>query len=327
MSVRILVVDDFKPWRLKVRSMIQHRPEWQVVGEVWDGPEAVQKAAELKPDLILMDIGLPKLNGIEAAGQIAKVSPQSKILFISQQTSAAVVEAALATGARGYVFKMDAGRELLIAIDRVLGGELFVSKRTYDGEHNGAHIATSEQEVDIGRRHEAAFYSDDRFLLDDVARFAGAALKAGNSTIILAAESHRENLVSSLQSHGLDIGAAIEQGRYVALDTAYALSSFMVDDLPDPNRFLKFFGELIEAGLEHAAGETKRVAIFGEGCGQLSAQGSPESAVQIEKLCNRLIAMYEVDILCGYSLSCFEGKQSNEAFQSICREHSAIQLR
>jgi DNA-binding NarL/FixJ family response regulator len=97
----------------------------QIVGEASDGLEAVQKALELTPDLILMDIGLPSLNGIEAARQILKLVPESKILFLSQESSAEVMQEALSLGACGYVVKVNAGIELIPAIDAVLSGKTF----------------------------------------------------------------------------------------------------------------------------------------------------------------------------------------------------------
>jgi len=103
-----------------------------VIGIASDGLEAVQKAEELQPDLILLDIGLPSLSGIEVARQIRKLSPKSKILFVSQQSSADVVQGALGTGAQGFVFKSDAGRELLEGMNAVLRGERFVSGRFAD---------------------------------------------------------------------------------------------------------------------------------------------------------------------------------------------------
>ena len=119
--IRVLVVDDFENWRRQVRSLLQARPAWQVVAEASDGSEAVQKAEDLKPDLILLDIGLPKLNGIEAAQRIRQRSPSSKIIFLSQNSNLDFVRAAVGTGAFGYVRKTDAGRELLPAVVAVLG--------------------------------------------------------------------------------------------------------------------------------------------------------------------------------------------------------------
>jgi len=126
-SVRILVVDDFEPFRVFVLSVFSKTPEFQIICEASDGLEAVQKAKELKPDLILLDIGLPKLNGIQAARQIRKLAPSSKILFLSQESSADVVQEALDRGAMGYVVKAYAGSELLAAVEAVCQGRRFVS--------------------------------------------------------------------------------------------------------------------------------------------------------------------------------------------------------
>src|SRR6201985_2674092 len=113
--VRILVVEDLPAYRQFVCSMLEEYLFLRVVAEVADGLEAVQKAAELKPDLILLDIGLPPLNGIEAARQMREVSPESKIVFLSEESSADVVDGALSTGAWGYVVKTNANGQLLAA--------------------------------------------------------------------------------------------------------------------------------------------------------------------------------------------------------------------
>jgi DNA-binding NarL/FixJ family response regulator len=129
-SIRVLIVDDYEGWRRQVRSLFQSRPQWHVIAEAADGPEAIQKTEEFKPDLIVLDIGLPKLNGIEAARQIRQLSPSSRIVFLSQSNDHDVVRAALGMGALGYVYKMDARSELLPAVYAVLRGEQFVSSRT-----------------------------------------------------------------------------------------------------------------------------------------------------------------------------------------------------
>ena len=121
------MVEDFEPFRRFIRSTLRKRPEFQIVEEATDGLEAVQKAEELQPDLIMLDIGLPSLNGIDAARRIRKLSPKSKILFMSQESSADVVQVALALGALGYVVKAHAGSELLPAVETVLQGRQFVS--------------------------------------------------------------------------------------------------------------------------------------------------------------------------------------------------------
>ena len=140
------MVEDSEPFRRFICSTLRKRPELQIVGEFSDGLEAVQKAEELQPDLILLDIGLPRLNGIEAAQRIRRLSPKWKTLFVSQESSADVVQRVLSLGACGYVVKMDAGRELLAAVDAVLRGEQFVGSRFAGHNFSGASdIAASDK--------------------------------------------------------------------------------------------------------------------------------------------------------------------------------------
>jgi DNA-binding NarL/FixJ family response regulator len=136
--VRILVVEDFQAFRQFISSTLQRRTEWQVVCEVSDGTEAVHKAAVLQPDLILLDISLPKLNGLEAARRIAMVAPRSKILFLSQESSADVVRQCLRMGGLGYVLKAHAQTDLLPAIESVLQAKQFVSRRLSSHFHTAA---------------------------------------------------------------------------------------------------------------------------------------------------------------------------------------------
>jgi DNA-binding NarL/FixJ family response regulator len=126
-SIRVLVVEDFAPFRQLICKTLANRPHLQVIGEVSDGLEAVQRALELKPDLILLDIGLPSLGGIEAARQIRKLSPGSKIIFLSQESSPDVVQEAVSLDTCGYVLKTKAGSDLFAAVDAVLDGVRFVS--------------------------------------------------------------------------------------------------------------------------------------------------------------------------------------------------------
>jgi DNA-binding NarL/FixJ family response regulator len=126
-AVRVLVVEDFEPFRHFIFSTLARLRDLEVIGEVSDGLAAVQKAVDLQPDLILLDIGLPILNGFEAARQIRKLVPESKIIFLSQESSADIVQEALSMGAWGYVVKTRAGTELLAAVEAVISGKQFVS--------------------------------------------------------------------------------------------------------------------------------------------------------------------------------------------------------
>jgi len=121
------MAEDFEAYRVLLISLLKESPALQVICEVADGLQAVEKTRELRPDLILLDIGLPKIDGIEAARRILKSVPESKILFVTQETSCDVVDEALNVGALGYIIKSRAGSELLPAIASVLEGKRFVS--------------------------------------------------------------------------------------------------------------------------------------------------------------------------------------------------------
>ena len=127
-SFTVLVVDDFASFRECVCSMLQGT-QFQAIGQAADGLEAVEKALSCQPDLILMDIGLPKLNGIEAARRISVEACGSKVIFVSQNADPDVVTSALSNGACGYLLKSAMGGELLPALASVLRGEKFLSAR------------------------------------------------------------------------------------------------------------------------------------------------------------------------------------------------------
>ena len=311
-TTRVVVVDDYEPWRLFVSKMLQERRELQLIAEAADGLQAVQVVQQLQPDLILLDIGLPELSGIEAGRRIRKISPKSKILFVSENRSWEIAEEAFRTGAGGYVVKSAAASELLPAVEAVLQGKRFISAGL-----------TGQQIDEIPQHHQVGFYSDDRSFPADVSQFIGAALQAGNAAIVVATESHRNSLLRSLQAQGLDIDAAVEEGRYIAVHAADTLSTYMVEGSPDPVRYIEAFRSLIMRAEKAAKAERPRVAVYGEGVHLLWAQGNVEAAIQVEKLCNQLTRLYDMDIYCGYSLGSVPGGMDSHLFRQIRAEHSA----
>ncbi len=330
-SIRILVVEDYEPFRRLVVSTLQQQPELLVIGEVSDGLEAVRKAQELQPELVVLDIGLPKLNGMEVALQICKLCPRSKILFLSQESSGDIVQGALATGANGYVLKIDAGRELLMAVKAILRGEEFVSSSLsgYKHEHTLGYperknVVAPLPPQDVAIRHEVAFYPDDAAFVHGFARLAEAALKVGNAVIAVAAEPHRIGILKTLRGNGTDVDAALKDGSFTQLDVIDVLSSLMVNDMPDPARCKKMVGDVILKVSKRAQGEHPRVAICGECSPTLLAEGNVEAAIRLEHLWNEITRNHNADTLCGYVWGTFPRKQSIPIFERICAEHSAV---
>ncbi len=134
--LRILIADDHEKVRLGLRSLLSLRPDWDVCGEAVDGRDAVQKARELKPQVAVLDISMPHLNGLEAARQIRKEVPQTEVLIVSQHESSGVIAAAIDAGARGYVVKSDVPRDFLDAVEAVSQGKPVFSSRI--SEHQSA---------------------------------------------------------------------------------------------------------------------------------------------------------------------------------------------
>jgi hypothetical protein len=298
--------------------------------------EGVRKAEELQPDLIVLDIGLPTLSGIEAARSISRLSLKSKILFVSQESSADVVREALRIGALGYVVKSHAGSELLAAVEAVLEGKSFVSKGIVG---DSLSEATDRQGLDhfpkelsssaptaagITRNHRVQFCSDEESFLNGFALFIEAGLNAGNAVIVIATQSHRNQLLARLQAQGLSIGAAIDQGRYIPLDVVDTLATFMVNDLPDPVRFQKTASDLLDAAAKMVQGNRSRVSACGECAPFLWAQGKADAAIHLEHLWDIIARTYDMDILCGYVMQSGKREQEQVFYDKICAEHSAV---
>jgi hypothetical protein len=247
-----------------------------------------------------------------------KFAPGSKILFASANHSWQVAEEAFRAGATGYVVKSDITRDLLTAVESVLAGKRFVS--TSLARPSRTAIPR------IAHHHEAGFYADDRWLLEDVTQFLGTVLWAGNSTVVVAEESKRKILISSLRAFGIDIGAAIDEGRYIAVDAHEAIAGFMVRGMPDPARFNTAFGDLVTKTIKAAKNPYPRVGLFGETASILCAQGHIDAAIRLEKLANPFVDRYDVDLLCGYSLSVLGGLADQSIPQQIRAQHATVQV-
>jgi DNA-binding NarL/FixJ family response regulator len=297
MAHSVLVVDDFAPWRRHVSSTLGKSSRWQIVAEAADGPAAIQKAADLRPDLILLDVGLPTLNGIEAAHRILAHNPGLGILFVSEHQSWEVAEAALCTGARGYICKSDSGRELSPAMDAIVEGGRFVAARL-----GGRVIA---RPADRGspnmHRHEAVFYSTNQLFLHDWASMAEHALKIGATFILVAVDQRRNRLESMLEARGVNVARAVRDGRFISFTVDEAISQWMVDEFPDETRFWPAVTSLMLAAARASTAEHPRVVACGECAPNLCAQGDAKAAIRLEQLWDQVATTYNLDVFCGYS--------------------------
>jgi len=319
--ITVLVVDDFEPFRRFVCPILEREAGLRVVGEASDGLEGVQKIEELQPDLILLDIGLPGLNGIEVARRVGKLAPHARILFISQESSFDVVQECLRLGGRGYLHKQRAASELPDAIKTVLAGGEFVSSSLLD------HDYVKHGNVQSPLRHEAVFCAGDAVLLESFTGFIAAAQKAGNPTIVIATKSHLEDIFHTLRTQNVVVEQAIERGSFVPLDVSEVLPRFMLDDMPDPVLFFKNATSLIETAAKAAREEHTRIAVCGEGVSVLLAQGKAEAVLRLEQFWNQLARRFELDTLCVYLSENFDRIDDDHVLQCICAEHSATHSR
>lgn len=334
--IRVLLVEDYERFRVFVRSVLQNKPGFEITHEASDGLEAIQKAGELQPDLVILDIGLPTVNGIEAARRILRILPECKILFLTQESSAVMVEEALSFGALGYVVKVRAAADLPAALEAVCQGRRFVSQGL-SGHNISVAMNTTPAGVarrqlspllsrkdEVTRRHDVALYPDDVSLVTGLTRFIVDALKIGKPVILIATEPHRKGILLQLQACGVDIASAMEQELFRALDSEETLARFMVNDMPDPVQFRKVARDLFATAAKAAKTEGLGVAACGQCAPVLWQQGKADAAIQVERLWDDLARNSNVDTLCAYVTENLQCEPDPNVYSKICAEHTAV---
>jgi CheY-like chemotaxis protein len=299
--------------------MLAETRRWQVVGEAADGVRAIHSARSCQPDVILLDVELSALNGIETAKRILAGEPHSKIVFMSAHQSWDIAEIALTSGARAYMLKSAAGHELLPALDAVAGGARFIS-----GVLVGRHPERNRPKrgVALPPSHEAVFCPDYGCQLDAFARFAEGALSGGRTVMVATASARRNEFQRRLRARGIDVDLANRQARYFPLDVSELLSAILVDGQPDERRFWNAGISLLARAARASKGECARVAICGEGCGMLAAEGRIDAAVRLEHLWHEFASTFNVEILCSYLAPATDDDEHD--VRRITAGHSAV---
>jgi DNA-binding NarL/FixJ family response regulator len=198
--LRILIADDHEVARRGIRSLLEAHPGWEICGEAKDGREAVECANKLKPDLVLLDIGMPRLNGLDAARQILATCPETRILILTMHDSDQVVRDVLAVGARGFLLKSDAGRDLVAAVEALQHQRTFFTTKVAQMVLDGyLHV---DSETDRQARH--VLTPREREVIQLLAE--GRTTKEVAVTLNLSvktAETHRTNLMRKLDLHSV----------------------------------------------------------------------------------------------------------------------------
>ena len=306
---RVMIVDDYELWRRHVDAALRRSRKWQLVGEASDGREAVERARLLRPDLILLDIGLPGEDGIQTATRLLAEDPGLKILFLSEHQSPELVHAALATGARGYVVKSNAGRELVPAMSAIVDGRQFIS----------ACVSAPGP-----FHHAVAFYDDEARLLDDFARYAEPIAKAGDVLLVLSLASRLEKLEGSLRLRGVRVDRLTDEGQIRWLVVEDTLSSVMVDDWPDEARFSTLITPIVADATTRSMAQRTRIAAWGECAPTLWRQGKAEAAVRVEQVWDQMARRHQIETFCAYTTNEVPYDEDNSIHQQVCQVHSVI---
>lgn len=194
-AIRILVVDDHEIVRHGLRLLLESRPGWTVVGEASTGTEGVEKAVELKPDVVLLDLGMPELNGFEATRRIREALPQTEVLVLSMNDSEQMVRKALASGARGYLVKSGAGRELLTAIEAALRHKSFLSSSIPQSQGLASGVSEGLAGDLTARECEITQLLAEGLNNKEIATRLDISVKT--------AETHRTNIMRKIGAHSL----------------------------------------------------------------------------------------------------------------------------
>jgi DNA-binding NarL/FixJ family response regulator len=202
MPFRILVADDHEVVRRGLCALLRNQPEWEVCGEACDGREAVEKVLSLRPEVVIIDIGMPNLNGLEATRQILKANPRIKVLVLTLHDSDQVVQEVLNAGARGFLLKTDAARDLVAAVEAVRRGKTYftpkVAAMVLDGylrRENGTATAPPVRSRLTPREREVVQLLAEGKSSKEVAVALGLSLKT--------AETHRSNIMRKLELHSV----------------------------------------------------------------------------------------------------------------------------
>lgn len=200
-KTRILIADDHEVVRKGLRAILEGHPGWEVCGEAADGRSAVEKSEELRPDIVIVDIGMPQLNGLEATRQILKNQPDIKVLVLSVYESEQLVEEVLDAGARGYVLKSDASRDLVRAIEELQRNHTFFTSRvgqlvleTYLGKRAHGKMKGGSSPLTPREREVVQLLAEGKS-----SKEVAVALNLSVKT----AETHRANIMRKLDVHSI----------------------------------------------------------------------------------------------------------------------------
>jgi DNA-binding NarL/FixJ family response regulator len=321
---RILLADDHALMLESISAILA--PHYEIVGTVADGVALVEAALRLKPDVIISDISMPLLSGFQAAVQIKKSLPDTKLLFVTMSSNAVYAKVAMNVGGAGYVVKSSMREELLDAVQSVLNGRSYLSPSlTAQPSEQSQRPATMDPgTARILESHCYAHivypYSDDRSLVSKVGYYASNGLARKGSVTLVATEAHRYAIKKYLRADW-NVEALEASGQLRFFNAAETLSRFMVNDFPDAGLFDAYVRPAVErAQRDERTGLKREAWFFGEMVDLLWPVNSV-AAERLEELWNEMLKEYSVRMLCAYSVG---GPGRGPVSEAIIKAHSHV---
>jgi CheY-like chemotaxis protein len=332
--VRILVADDHELVRRGVRSLLQTRPDIEVCGEATDGRDAIEQARSLTPDLIVMDISMPGLNGLNATRIIQRENSHCKVIIITQNDGKVAREQARSVNANGVVAKSDLSRDLLRTIGRVM-----MENNTDLGHAKGAHGSHNSAGIDgvaagVGepwrgllanaapRDHIVQLYQDQQFLNRAVCRFAAAAITNGEGVILVPTVAHWDAFRPRLEAEGVDVRAAEKRGQLTVVDADNLLPTFMRDGMPDSPVFMGLAANVVSQA--RGDGRYAKVRWWGEMVNILWERGEVAASMNLEDQFDRLAHEQDIAIFCSFLMDNFDGSVNARMLPRLGENHSHL---
>jgi len=287
--------------------------EFELVAAVTDGRQAVDAVSRLDPDVAVLDITMPELDGFRTAQALRKAGARAKVVFLTLHDADEYVEAALRSGANGYVLKSRMEADLPGALRHALAGRYFLPSLT----------ALSTLAGDAGR-HTLHCRANDGSCHDGVVEMLLAAIARGELTVVIASGALREGIARGLEAAGCDLSAVRAKGTYVEFDAADASSQTMRNGLPDRGEVAKMVDSLERRRLARAPGGRNRVTIFGEMSGLLMQAGNFEAGIRMEQLWSELTHTLPYFTACSYPARLLGPERHSDVWAAVCAEHSAV---
>ena len=336
--VEVLIADDHDWFRRAIRTVIESEAAYRVCGEARDGIDAVDKVRHLHPDIVLMDINMPRMGGLQATEIIRREIPDCNVIIVTQNEATIAREQARSVDAKGFVTKSGVTRDLLRTMGRVaMENSSRLAERKGERQVNpgrdpvSAHGVTASEESEpwcgllagaAPSDHIVQLYQDQQFLNRAVCRFAAAAITNGEGVILVPTVAHWDAFRPRLESEGVDVKAAEKRGQLTIVDADNLLPTFMRDGMPDSPVFLGLAQNVISEA--RGDGRYPKVRWWGEMVNILWERGDVAASMQLEDQFDQLAHEQDIAIFCSFLMDNFDGDVHARMLPRLGENHSHL---